>query len=345
VKTPTILQVLLVAVVCTTALAYAQAPPDSIGTVRSVPVNCQGNLSGGTCYALELSCPLVPDYIAYAKIFDPTGQVIGTVVSATGGDGTDLSEDLPYGPVVIQKELAAGYRTVELSYGFPFNSIEEGWQSDANGAGVRAAACRFATILSWVHDNLVDPRTPLCAAGNSAGSQLIGESLAHYGSDDLLSFAELSSGPPFGRVDYACENTQPVTKSPCSNVRSGLGVPPGTSEKFIDPAYPGAWCSDSYTTHSTTHQTQFLDDSVPIPGADLNYPNTFVNFLFGEEDTTSAIRQGLLYQGAITSPNATECLAGVQHVVEASLAGANQVAADMIRYCKLPTKKGSGIKR
>jgi hypothetical protein len=341
-KMSTILKLLLLTAACTAALAYAhtpQAPTDSLGTIQSSSITCQGHLTGGTCFALDITCPQLPDYTAYVKIFEPTVAVVGTVLFATGGDGTDLLEHRNYGPLVLQKILAKGYRPVELTFGFPFNLKELGWQSDANGAGVRAAACRFATVAQWVHDNYLDAGTPLCASGNSAGGQEIGESIAHYGSSDILAFAEISSGPPFGRVDYACENTQPVAVSPCSGAKDSLAVQPGTSAKFIDPAYPGAWCSSAYTSHSTVHQTQFLHDSITVGDSVLSYPDTFVNFLFGAEDTTSAIRQGLLYQGAITSPTASECAPNTGHTVEDYMPGAQQVAADIINYCKLPPKK------
>jgi hypothetical protein len=333
------LKALLLVMVLTTPLAHAQAPPNSIGTIQSSPITCQGSLSGGTCYALDITCPQLPDYTAYVKIFEPTVAVTGTVLFATGGNGTDLLEHRNFGPLVLQTVLNKGYRSVELTYGFPFNLNEKGWQTGAKGAGVRAASCRFATVLQYVHDNLLNASTPLCASGNSAGGQLIGESMAHYGSADMLAFAELSSGPPFGRVDYACENTQPAATSPCSGANDRLAVQPATSMKFIDPAYPGAWCSSAYATHSTVHQAQFVKDSIVLRDSVLNYPSTFVNFLFGQDDTTSAIRQGLLYQGAIASPTATECAAGVGHTVEDYLPGAQQVAADIIRYCKLPPKK------
>jgi hypothetical protein len=118
-----------------------------------------------------------------------------------------------------------------------------------------------------------------------------------------------------------------------------LAVLPGTSAKFIDPAYPGTWCSSAYASHSTVHQAQFLTDSITVGDSVLNYPNTFVNFLFGKDDTTSAIRQGYLYQGAITSSTATGCVAKTGHEVEDYLPGADQVAADIISHCKLPAKK------
>jgi hypothetical protein len=338
VKISNLLKAALLVIVFTTAFAHAQAPADPLGTIQSSPIACKGRVSGGTCSALHISCPQLPEYTAYAKIFEPTVAVIGTVLFATGGNGTDLLEHRNFGPVVLKSILNQGYRAVELTYGFPFNLQEEGWQTAANGAGVRAASCRFATVVQYVHDNFLDAGTALCASGNSAGAQLIGESMAHYGSADLLAFAELSSGPPFGRVDYACENINPVATSPCSQKKDSLAVQPATAMKYIDPAYPGAWCSSVYATHSTVHQTQFLDDSITVQDSVLNYPGTFVNFLFGQDDTTSAIRQGLLYQAAITSPTATECAAGVGHTVEDYLPGAQQVAAAIIQYCKLPAK-------
>ncbi len=318
--------------------ALAQAP-DSLGTIQSSSIACQGHLNGGVCYQLEVSCPALPNYTAYLKLLSPTIAATGTAVFVTGGGTTDLLELQASGPIVVGHLLASGYRIAEVTYGAPFNSSELGWETNAGGAGVRAAACRFATVLQWVHDNIQDASTPLCAAGNSAGSELIAQSLTHYGAGDILTFAELSSGPPYGQLQYACENTQPTMTSPCSGLVLGLGVVPTTAAKFIDPAYPGAWCSSAYNTHSKLHDAQFLNDSVLSPDAVLNYPTTFVNFVFGDLDTTSAIRQGLLYQAAITSPTATACLAGVTHEIEDSMAGAKRVAADMIAHCKLAPKR------
>jgi hypothetical protein len=330
---------LLLSLLALTSHSLAQEPTDTLGTIQSSSTTCQGHPNGGVCFALVVSCPELPDYTAYLKILNPTITATGTAVFVTGGGGNDLLELRPYGPIVVQQLLKSGYRIAEVTYGSPFNLSELGWETDANGAGVRAAACRFATIQQWVHDNVLDAGTPLCSAGNSAGAELIGQSLAHYGAADILAFAELSSGPPFGQLPYACENTQPIITSPCSGVRSGLGVVPGTAMKFIDPAYPGAWCSSSYANHSMLHNAQFVNDSILSPDAVLSYPNTFVNFVFGQLDTTSAIRQGLLYEAAITSSHATVCLAGVTHEIEDSMAGAKQVAADMIAHCKVAPKK------
>jgi hypothetical protein len=324
----------LLTLVAIASSASAQTQPDSLGTIQSSSIACQGHSNNGVCYQLEVSCPSLPNYTAYLKLLSPTVAVTGTTVFLTGGGTTDLLELQTYGPIVVEQLLSKGYRIAQVTYGAPFNSSELGWETNAGGAGVRAAACRFATVLQWVHDNIQDASTPLCAAGNSAGSELIAQSLTHYGASNILTFAELSSGPPYGQLQYACENTQPTMTSPCSGLGLGLGVLPTTAALFIDPSYPGAWCSSAYNTHSKLHDAQFLNDSVLSPDATLNYPTTFVNFVFGDQDTTSAIRQGFLYEAAITSGHAAACLPGVSHEIETSIAGAKRVAADMIAGCK-----------
>src|ERR1700735_3618035 len=98
-KTSILLKALASLALLTAALSYAQVrQSDPLGTIQSSPTTCEGNLSGGTCYALDITCPQLPDYTAYIKIYDPTVAVIGTVLFVTGGDGTDLVEDRMYGP-------------------------------------------------------------------------------------------------------------------------------------------------------------------------------------------------------------------------------------------------------
>ena len=45
---------------------------------------------------------------------------------------------------------------------------------------------------------------------------MISEGLAHYGLGKYLAFAEITSGPPFGRVDHACINTVTPAVEYCS---------------------------------------------------------------------------------------------------------------------------------
>src|SRR6202011_1602041 len=105
----------------------------------------------------------------------------------------------------------------------------------------------------------------------------------------------------FGRVDHACINNVKPAVEYCSGATVRMGVGSKNAINFIDPAYPGPWCSTSLQSGSTQYEQQFLHDSVTSPDAVLSYPNTKLRFLFGGLDTSSAIRQGINYQLHITT--------------------------------------------
>jgi hypothetical protein len=148
-----------------------------------------------------------------------------------------------------------------------------------------------------------------------------------------LTFAEITSGPPFNRVDFACINDVLPAVEFCSGADVGMGVGLDNAINFIDPAYPGPWCSFSTQNHSTLHAQQFLNDSVTSPDAVLSYPNTKIRFLFGGQDTSSAIRQGLNYQSRIIQPTTNGCVKGAPHSMPDVLDGAQTIAADLAANC------------
>ena len=46
--------------------------PDQLGTIRDALIACPSiGLKATACYALEIACPKMPDYTAYAKIVAP----------------------------------------------------------------------------------------------------------------------------------------------------------------------------------------------------------------------------------------------------------------------------------
>lgn len=317
-----------------------QPPP---GPVVATQVACpSGGLPATSCYSLDITCPNVdvPSYTAYVKIIAPA-RPIGTIIFTTGGTGTTLYEFGTngvdgYAATVVSTVFSAGYEAVQLTFGAPFSS-GPGWQYDANGQGVRAAACRYAMVVQWLAQQT--PSVPLCATGNSAGGALIGEGLAHYGLGSYLTFAEITSGPPFSRVDLACSpTTVGVQAEPCSHANVGPSVGISDATNYIDPAYPGPWCSQSIQPPgSTQYQQQFQNDSITLPAspdAVLNYPSTTIKFLFGELDTSSAPLQGMEYQSQITSSQlAPGCVSGAPHDIPSFLPGAQTIATDLTTNC------------
>jgi hypothetical protein len=301
-------------------------PPTPPGPVVATTTPCPGSgLPGTSCYALDITCPGIPNYTAYVKIIAPATPV-GTVIFTTGGAGTTLYEASTSAPPALNAVFKAGYEVVELTFGAPF-STEPGWQHDVNGLGVRAAACRYAMVVQWLSQQT--PSVPLCATGNSAGGALIGEGLAHYSLGSYLTFAEITSGPPFSDVNQACDPSVPPAVEYCSNANTGTFVGVSDATNYIDPAYPGPWCSQ----YSTQNQQQFQNDSITSSDAVLNYPNTNVRFIFGGLDTSSAIRNGLAYHDQITSSKSVGCVLDAPHDIPEVLDGAQMVASDLIANC------------
>ena len=239
--------------------------------------------------------------------------------------------------------------------------------------GPRAMACRYATLVKAVWNSTIVGKTttkPICASGNSAGSSAAAYALTQYGmsvatsTTPLLSMVEASSGPPMGRVDHGCSHTPqcyPVTcgtDPKCSvggQIKEGYGLK--TALQFIDPAYDGDSdldfngitgkyepeplpldpCANSINGASGTYPN-FLHDSVWSDDYSApNFPHTFVNFVFGATDGTSAVPLGTEWYNAITSskPVTPACVANTGHQVPGTFAGATQVANDLNTMCKL----------
>jgi hypothetical protein len=321
--------VLGMAVLLLAGLAWA----DSLGTARATNIPCPSGSISGTCYAVAISCPSVNDFTGFVKVSSPAHKPIGTVLFSTGGNGNFLYEGYTYGTTALNQVLEAGFTIAQISWGSPFANQPTGWQTGSGG--IRAAGCRYATIAHWVYTNIHQnsKTTPLCATGNSAGGELIGLALAHYGLSLIFAMVEPTSGPPFSRQDWACDCLHPAAVNSCGNLQSYCVGTYG-ADNFIDPAYPAPYCSDEVAQRSTTYDSIFLHDSILAPDAALSYPTTTVRFLYGDLDYSAAPNQGRLWEDAIATSKSSLCVSGAPHQLPDVLQGAQQVATDLINYCK-----------
>lgn len=310
-------------------------PTRALGTVTSSSITCHaGGLTGATCEQLVVSCPGVPNVDAYVKINTPT-HPIGTVLYGTGTDGNGLYDTLfTYGKTAVQNVYNAGYRTVQVSWGTPFNTKQAGGWVTGPG-GVLAAACRWATVANWAYTKLQNNTTlPMCATANSGGAGALAYVLSQYPNN--LSFAEVTSGPPTARLDWGCMCQEGKLPTYCG--KGNLGTCFGAVDGAVwDPAYtPNAYCSKATKgTAPPGGSTFFLDDSAEAPGAVYNFPHTYVNVVFGGTDTSSAIPIGLDWYNKITSSKEQTCIADAPHSIPNVLDGATQIANDIINLCKV----------
>jgi hypothetical protein len=326
----------------TVSAACASGSNRALGTVSGVStISCQGAIKNGVCQQMTVSCPGVPDVQAYIKTNQPTGTAIGTVTYGTGTDGNGLYESIfTFGSTAVQNVLNAGYTTVQIDWGTPFNTTQpDGWV--LGPGGVMAGACRYATVTKWIYDNVqANNALPYCATANSGGAGALAYALSQYHSSDVLSMAEVTSGPPPGRLDWGCGCLEGKLNVQCGS-SSSLGTCFGTADAPVwDPAYnPTATtglCTAAVKGTLPAGGLNFLlGDSVEAPGALYTFPHTFVNLVFGSADNSSAIPIGQDWFNNITTTKGQACVSGGMHSMANTLAGAQQIANDLIANCSL----------
>jgi hypothetical protein len=277
--------------------------------------------AGAMCKQLQVTdCAGADDAGVQAMVYPPQGNERGTVVLGTGGPGTGF-----YDSAVATALAQAGFRTVNRAWDIP-------WETGPGG--MAAAACRYATLVTWVSQRPWQ-QGPLCATGNSGGSSEISYALAHYGGEAVLDFAVPTAGPPMGRLDYGClgDATWESTECPALFADTNCGnnnqcVYNANNRATIDLAYPGTPCEDA----DAGFAQDFLDDSVMSPTADVDYGTTGVHFVYGVDDCTIAVPLGLLHANAITSSVQIEWVSA-PHAVFSTNAGRNAIVSALDTGC------------
>jgi len=340
----------------TSSATISVTQKDPVGNAQGTSIPCPtfgGGLpnAGSTCYQVNTSCEGVADLSAYLKVNQPTGTSIGTVLFGTGTGGSALYDNDPPdffdgstngGLAVVQSVLNAGFTTVQVTFGAPFNDqTPNGWLTGPGGP--RRAACRYATVAQWVYQNIhgSSPTAPLCATGNSGGSAAIAYALTDYGMDSIFSMVEQTSGPPMSRLDQGCA---PPSSSVCQTrqftCNSGDPVQNLSScyaagdADIIDLTYAQPLCRNAVNGQPPPTGL-FLSDSI-LGGPQRTFPKTRVHVLLGGRDNSAAMEQGLAWVGALTGTASSQsCVSDAPHPIPSAADGAAAIAADIQTMCKL----------
>lgn len=177
-------------------MASAQSTTLPLGTVTTPTLltTCPtGYLHGSACFETRVSCPETADIQATYGVSSPAGVPRGTIVLLNGAGGT--------------KAGMGNYANTYLHDGF--RVVQAAWASNWEDTGlaaksIKTAACRAATLLSFLARNVYDGNGGMCAQGFSAGSAQVGYALTNYGAANFLDKVELLSGPVFSDITAGC---------------------------------------------------------------------------------------------------------------------------------------------
>jgi hypothetical protein len=255
-----------------------------------------------------VSAPGLKPVQVQIRITEPPAGVArrGTVVMGSGGGGNGFYAGAPPVHALVKDLAAMGFLVVDRAW-------DGGWTT--HEGGLKKESCRYATLLTWVHDHL-HKGGKFVATGNSGGSAEIGYAMTTWGRGDILDLAIPTSGPPVARLDYACvKEASPEWSSLCAAI-----VPKGKME-CASGCILGT--SNDVCKQVTAEPTleQLLNDSVIHPGALLNYPKTRLHFLYGAKDCGEPVPIGLTWATKVTSEKVIEFVPNTPHNIASTAEG------------------------
>ena len=280
-------------------------------------------------YRLRVACPeVLTTEDVDLKVDEPTQAPLGgTIVLISGFTGTFLWETYALEAARVVDELrAAGFRTVQLDWA---SSWYRG--SPASYEGFSRLACRPASVVDWIDQNLRAPGTAFCAAGHSNGAAQLAYAMTHYGLADLFSTVVLDGGPNWSRVDQSCLQDDPAYQS--------VWLTAGARAAF-DPAFGFFANNGPCYLQDAAFRDGFLDTSLAYPNYEYVYPNTKVNFIFGQLDTSSTRFQGEVYHDRLVQAGSPfvsrDVIPGGGHAAAGTVQGADLLRDILISECVLP---------
>ncbi len=275
-------------------------PEPELGEVTVLGTDCAGQplFANTQCLQLEVNCPMSgPAKTASLWLTaSPTQPSRGTVILGTGGGGLRFYE--VGGAAVVEGVLDAGFDTVQRVW-----SGSRGWLEGTGG--VKAAACHYATLATWLFENRHTKDTALCATGNSGGSSEVAYALSQYQRENIFDLAVLTGGPPMSRLDIGCiTDPQDPTLQQCltQDFQPGHNCPAfgcTAPPSVIDAVYSDTPCA-------LNDQKRLLADSVLAADADVDFPNTAVRFVYGANDCGGGAGLGYYYYNALVANPAND---------------------------------------
>jgi hypothetical protein len=242
-----------------------------------------------------VSCPQLDDLGATIAVTEPAASAKGTVFLHEHEGGTTFFDS-----GFVAAYLTSGLRVVQVLWA-------SDWQTSS--AGLKAAACRYATLLEYAfttaHNG--DRTLGFCAQSWGGGAGGLTYSLAQYGVGDFVDAVTVTAGPPFARIDLGCDPTTPA-RAACSGIPNAPVAYSGGVLGLISGWENAPTCGTA--SPSAEEVARWQSDSVLSPGAQLAYPNTSLAAWFCVNAPDATVGEGSLFFDAVTTEATVNCVAG-----------------------------------
>jgi hypothetical protein len=327
-------------------------PTGKISSFQPYTTTCpaapDGTLGSANCYSMTVSCDGLADWTnTYLKVNLPTqNPPAGTVLFLVDDGGANLYDtQYTHGSTTVGTVLAAGYTTVQVSFGAPFDggANPSGWLTGPGG--VRRLACRFATLANWIFTNpkFLNPNAtstaPMCATGNGGGASAIAYSLTEYGLSSNFKMVDLTSGPDMAQVNQGCINSLGLSggPGPCNPGGPGILLAYSPAEAaVIDAAYaqPAA-CTTGNPNNTLLFQSDSIIDAPSKPNR-IPIPDTTVFMRFGSGENTAAEPQAQVWTSNVAPVGGAtqKCELTASHDLPSDATAAADIAGDITSLCK-----------
>ncbi|MGA8761647.1 MAG: hypothetical protein WB562_02060 [Candidatus Sulfotelmatobacter sp.] len=318
-----LLKLLLIPFLVGAGICAAKALP--LGTISNpTTVSCgSGYYGGSVCTTVTVSCPNVADVQATYGYHTAKGTELGVVAFINGAQDT-----IPGGTLYAKGFVAYGFAIYQIVFA-------TGWEATGETPNLMNAACRPATLLSYLQH--LKFTLPFGVDAGSAGAGAVGYAMSWYGLTPQA--VELSSGPAFSDIELGCEVPRAAHRlvlptngaawtdlvqynqlNTENNLRAWTGDSTCAGSNFTTPASDAAWKAMSIVS----------------PGARASFPKTVISGWVCNNAINNSASHAYMWFEQVTSPWSltamTNCT-GAEDVDNATtpqgLTGLEAITADM----------------
>lgn len=317
---------------CPASSGASGLAPWPLGAFALAPGGVNDCPPGFECARFEVSsCPDVTETArGELAVASPAVSPRGLVAFFDGGTGQSWWGNRSSLAARFQERLRRGarFKVVQVRWVSP-------WLASAprEDSGSAHLACRPATVIRWIHDNMYAEREGaagagvcgFCITGTSGGASGVSYALSFFGLDQILDAMTPTSGPPHAAQAKGC---QPGFPAYAYGPNAALV---DASYGFVDPRHHPGPCAQ----RDPAWIPRWQEESVETGGNDYSHPSTRIEFVIGSRDPTGAPFHATDYRDRLEADPANgvtwTLVAGMPHDIQLSKDGLAALEAALLR--------------